>query len=145
LKVNSVFGRGREPDLDLFEPAGHQRLEQFEFLADVHRHRQRLVSVPKIHTAPDRRPRQRPFRPTPVGQPDRWKRWILGGTVREHVRLVFEVQAHQQPGQNKTPLPRRQWGVEIVLFVPLQHATAGLPSGSPPRASSMLSRFHIAL
>ena len=46
--------RGREADFDFLEAAFHQRLEQLELLADVHRHGERLVAVAQIHAAPAR-------------------------------------------------------------------------------------------
>ena len=46
--------RRREADLDFLEAALHERLEQLELLADVHRHGERLVAVAQIHAAPDR-------------------------------------------------------------------------------------------
>ena len=75
-----VRGRG-EPDLDFLEAALHEHLEQFELLADVHRHGQRLVAIPEVHAAPDRRARQRAVRPLAVGQFDRRERTIFGRRI----------------------------------------------------------------
>ena len=49
-----IRGRGKA-DLDFLEPAFHQRVEQLEFLRDVHRHGQRLVAIAQIDAAPARR------------------------------------------------------------------------------------------
>ena len=53
LKVNSVFDADGKPTSISLKPHFHERLEQLEFLADVHRHGERLVAVAQIHAAPD--------------------------------------------------------------------------------------------
>ena len=75
------IGRGGKADFNLLEPAFYQRLKKFEFLAHVHGHRERLVAVAQVHTAPDRRAGEHPVRPLPVRQSDRRERTILDGGV----------------------------------------------------------------
>ena len=69
--------RRRETDFDFLEAAFHERLEQLQFLADVHRHGERLVAVAQIHAAPDGRAGEDAVRPLPVGQADRRERTVF--------------------------------------------------------------------
>ena len=77
-------GSGGESDLDLFEAAFNQRLKELELLADVHRHREGLVAIAKVHTAPEGRAREDAIGPLPVRQMDRCERTILLRRVLQH-------------------------------------------------------------
>src|SRR4030095_15874206 len=70
-------GRRGKPDFDFFEPALHERLKKFEFLADVHGHSEGLVAVTEIDAAPARRLREDTVRPATVGQMDRRERAVF--------------------------------------------------------------------
>src|SRR5215831_9882719 len=59
---------GRKANLDFFETAFDERLEEFELLANVHRNGQRLVAIAQIHAAPDWRSREHATGPLAVGQ-----------------------------------------------------------------------------
>jgi hypothetical protein len=76
---------GRETNFDFLEAAFHKRLEQLKFLADVHRHGERLIAVAQIHTAPDGRVGKDAVRPLPVGQADRRERTIFFRRLFVHV------------------------------------------------------------
>ncbi len=60
--------RGRKADFDFLETDFHERLEQFQFLRNVHRHGERLIAIAQIHAAPSWRVRERARRPLAVGQ-----------------------------------------------------------------------------
>ena len=81
--VEGEFGvrRRGKADFDFLEAAFYQRLEQFEFLRDVHRHGERLVAVAQIHAAPARRVGEDAVGPLPVGQADRRERTIFFGRI----------------------------------------------------------------
>src|SRR5262245_54198232 len=70
--VEGVFGIGgrRKANFDFLEPALHESLEHLEFLADVHRHRERLVAVTQVNAAPDRGFSEGAAGPLPIGQAD---------------------------------------------------------------------------
>ena len=75
-----------ESDLDLLEAAVHQRLEELELLGHIHGHRQRLIAVAKVDTAPDGRRAQRARRPLTVAQVHRRSGAILRGWILQHIR-----------------------------------------------------------
>src|SRR5258708_30407041 len=80
---------GGKTDLNFLETDLHERLEQLQFLRNVHWHSERLVTVAQIHTAPTRRARESYVRPTPVFQFNRRKRTILFGRILEHDYFAF--------------------------------------------------------
>ena len=76
--------RGRKADFDFLEASFHERLEQLQFLRNVHRHGERLVAVAQIHAAPDGRAGEDAVGPLPVGQADRRKRTVFLGRILMH-------------------------------------------------------------
>ena len=106
LKVNSVFDADGKPTSISLKPHLHERLEQFELLADVHRHGERLVAVAQIHAAPARRAGEDAVGPLPVRQRDRRERTIFFRRIFEHVCLVL-IGAVRQLAKQK---PHRRFG-----------------------------------
>ena len=49
------FRRRRKAHLDLLKPNLYQELEKLQLFFQAHGHDQRLVSIPQVHTAPNRR------------------------------------------------------------------------------------------
>ena len=62
-----------------------ERLEQLQFLRDIHRHGKRLVAVAQIHAAPARRVREGAVRPLAVGQDDQRERTVFCSRIHELV------------------------------------------------------------
>ncbi len=78
--------RGRwKSDLDFLEPTLHQRVEELEFLRDIHRHGQGLVAIAEIDAAPDRRGGQCAAGPLALRNRDGRERTILAARWKNHL------------------------------------------------------------
>ncbi len=82
--------RGRKTDFDFLETGLHERLEQFQFLRDVHRHGERLVAVAQIHAAPARRVGEDAVGPLPFRQMNRRERTIFFRRIFLHGRVLSD-------------------------------------------------------
>ena len=91
LKVNSVFDADGKPTSISLKPHFHERLEQLEFLRDVHRHGERLVAIAQIHAAPARRVREDAVGPLPVRQVHRRERTVFFRRIFLHKILILLV------------------------------------------------------
>src|SRR5882724_10322269 len=96
-------GRRGKADFDFLEAGFHERLEQLEFLADVHGHSERLVAIAQIHAAPDGRMGEDAVGPLPVGQFDRRERAIFPGRIFEHVLFQLWQWRFRLAKQKKNP------------------------------------------
>lgn len=76
-KIEFDLGGGRETDFDLLKADFHEQLEVLDFLLDAHGLGKRLIAVPQVYAAPNRRARERAARPLAVGQGDGWKRAVF--------------------------------------------------------------------
>ena len=54
-KIKFCLGSSRKPHFDLLKSDLYEHLEKLQLLLQTHRLDQRLISIPKIHGAPDRR------------------------------------------------------------------------------------------
>src|SRR5262249_44894144 len=109
----------REAHLNFLETAFYQRLEELKFLADVHGHREGLVAIPKVHTAPDRGMRDRLFRPLAVGEGGTGEGAGFGRGVF-HYRWAVCCYHRSAAGQIKNPPPDWRWGLVNVYATKLE-------------------------
>ena len=83
-EVEIGLRRGRKPDLDLLEAHLAEQLEHPRLAVGIHRLDQRLVAVPEVDRAPDRRLGDDLGRPLSVGQIDGLEGYVLLARGRHH-------------------------------------------------------------
>jgi len=76
-EIKFDFRGGREADLYFLEADIEQELEHFQFLFQIHRRDQRLISVAQVYRAPARRVSDGRIGPRTVLEPDWRERTIF--------------------------------------------------------------------
>jgi hypothetical protein len=76
--------RRRKADLDFLEADAREGVEHAQLARDVHGLDQGLVSIPQVHAAPDRRPRDHGVGPAAICEAHWGERTVFGARILQH-------------------------------------------------------------